>query len=183
MPTILDKVKTLRKGKRDDGTFANLEEIINDLLEDRTRLIGVANAYKTELVSQNLTSGDIGYITDTLIPALRRLIGEPSALGEGVDESEVGTSPQGEMLDKLEELLSPEMIKVAQLLGFNFREAIGRPLTELTRRAVLARAAPEGSAKEEIAALHIRRETRMADLALDEAAYERYFKLFGQTAP
>ena len=72
---IMDKIRTMRASGRQEDTIAGLEEIIADLQEDKRELVQIAQAYQSELVSQQLAPGDIRYIADTLIPLLEQLVG------------------------------------------------------------------------------------------------------------
>lgn len=60
---------------------------------------------------------------------------------EDVEDGADGVDPETQKyLDVLEKLLSVETVTVLQLLGFNFRQAIGEPLTQLVRRLIASRA-------------------------------------------
>lgn len=50
------------------------------------------------------------------------------------DDTEVKTI--NELLEMLEPLLSVQTFKILQLLGFNFREAVGLPLTKLIKSSI-----------------------------------------------
>jgi hypothetical protein len=122
----------MRASGRHEDTIAGLEEIINDLQEDKRQLVSIAQAYQSQLVSQQLTSGDVRYIADTLFPLLEQLAG--ANVGENIDEDGDADEESGEdaknqellkQLRAMKPLLSVETANVLQLLGFNFRRAIG----------------------------------------------------------
>lgn len=129
---IFDRIKLARTQKKNEETIVELEEIINDLMADKAELVRIAQAYEEELVAQRISSEDIEYISSNLVPPIRQMI-----------ESTGGNSPEGaasrQAMDVIEPLLSTETVTVLQLLGFNFRKAIGEPLTELVGRFISSR--------------------------------------------
>lgn len=122
---IADKIRAVKARKQDQETIAELEEIVNDLLEDKSKLMRIALAYEQELVAQQISEDDIKYISEQLVPLLRLMM----ASSTGTPNSNSASSD--EMIDVISPLLSVEVVTILQLLGFNFRKAIGEPLTEL----------------------------------------------------
>lgn len=116
---VAEKVQSIKAKRNDKEAVAELTEIINDLVEKNAQLQSLAQAYKQELVAQQITEEDIKYITDTLIPIIEELVS-------------IGEKPVPQpTLDVMKKLLSKETLNVMQLLGFNFKQAIGTPLTNL----------------------------------------------------
>ena len=70
---IDDKVRALLAARKNDQIIAGLQEIISDLVADKSELTRIAQAYQEELVAQRLTDQDVQYITDTILPMLRQL--------------------------------------------------------------------------------------------------------------
>lgn len=89
----------------------------------------IANAYEAELVAQRLTKEDIEYISENLIPVLTQLAASSTV------EPAQAPAVQG----IVQSLVSVETVTVLQLVGFNFRKAIGEPLTELVARFITTR--------------------------------------------
>src|SRR6266700_3465091 len=121
-------------------------------LSDKSELVQIAQAYEQELVAQQISATDIEYISTNFVPLLQRLI--ESA---GADNSEDGTSQQ-EMIDLIQPLLSVETVTVLQLIGFNFRKAIGEPLTELVSKLIASKAQVDPASLVEIQRLSLVRE-------------------------
>ncbi|MGC6356894.1 hypothetical protein ACMXZC_03815, partial [Pasteurella multocida] len=94
-----------------------LEEIIQELISDKNELLQISQAYQQELTAQKITDTEIEYITQKLIPKLQEL---SIATGHNIDAVRI-FSP----------IISKETLTILQLLGFNFRKAIGEPLTIL----------------------------------------------------
>ncbi len=164
---VTDKVKSLRAGKRTDETIAGLEQIISELIDDKAELTRIAQSYQSELVAQRLTPGDVTYIADTVLPILEKLAEAQGGLkGQAFKKS----------VDDLRPLLSAETATVLQLLGFNFRRAVGEPLTTLAEQAILARV----NRSEDLKLAELRREQLYLQVALDEEAFGRLTQLYGK---
>lgn len=166
---IWDRVNALKGANKDRETISGLEQIINDLIADKNDLTRIAQAYQSELVAQRLSSGDIRYITDTVAPLIEKLAASSSS----------DAAKTSQMMELLKPLLSIETVNVLQLLGFNFRRAIGEPLTELIERLILSRAAASGDAASELTALQVRRDVAYLELAQDPEAFARFRMLTG----
>jgi predicted helicase len=117
------RISAVKAKKNNQETIAELEQIVNDLQSDRSELVRIAQAYEDELVAQRISNSDIEYISNSFVPALQQII-ESAPASEGHD---VATAQQ--VITFLQPLLSVEMVTVLQLVGFNFRKAIGEPLT------------------------------------------------------
>lgn len=163
---IADKVRALRASGKQDDVIAGLEEIINELIADKSELTRIAQSYQAELVSQRLTSGDVKYVADTVMPLLQQL-------------AEASPGPDGEKfkdsLEAVKPILSVETVNVLQLLGFNFRRAIGEPLTTLCEKMITSRVDQSEALRVE----SVKRDQLYIQLALDADAYGRFRSLFG----
>jgi hypothetical protein len=126
---VAERIAVSKAKKQDQQTIAELEEIVNGLIADKSELVRIAQAFEQELVAQRIAPSDIEYISNNLVPILSQLV--------------ASSSPQPEqakaVLDTLRPLLSVETVTVLQLVGFNFRKAIGEPLTELVAGLIAAR--------------------------------------------
>lgn len=167
--TVFDRVAALRAAGKTQDTIAGLEQIINDLISDKNDLTRIAQAYQAELVAQRLTPGDVQYVTETVLPLIQQL-------AEG--SSNGNTEQAAEMMKTLSPLLSAETVNVLQILGFNFRRAVGEPLTTLVERLILAKA-PGGEKGDDVETLKLRREIAYAEVALDSEALSRLKAIYG----
>lgn len=163
---IADRVRALRASGKNDETIGGLEEIISDLISDKSELTRIAQSYQSELVSQQLTSGDVRYIADTVLPLLEQF----ADASPGRESEKLKTS-----LQAAKPLLSVETANVLQILGFNFRRAIGEPLTTLCEQMITSRVNQSEVLKIE----SVKREQAYIQLALDAEAYGRFRALFG----
>jgi hypothetical protein len=155
---VTSRISAIRTRKLDQQAMNELIELVNDLIADKNELIGVATAFEQELVAQRISDKDITYITTTLLPVVERL-----ANFADNDEQARGA------LDAIKSLVTPETLTIMQLVGFNFRRAIGEPLTTLIERLILSRVpAPDQSA--ELQALHMRQQTAYFQAIVDPDA-------------
>ncbi len=124
--TVAERINSARTRKRDQETIAELEEIVNELVADKAELVRIAQAYEEEFVAQRLSSENVEYIIGSVVPVLERLVAESG------DETAVQ-----KMMDLLQPVLSVETLTVLQLVGFNFKRAIGEPLTEVLHQRIM----------------------------------------------
>ena len=110
---VYNKINAVKAKNDYTETINTLTEIINELIADKNELINISKCYEDKLVAQRISDEDIIYITEKLVPMFHALI---------KDEMQLNT---------FNAILSTETIKIAQILGFNFKEAIGEPLTKL----------------------------------------------------
>lgn len=117
---VADRVKAARANKDKDKTIAALEEIINELVSDKSELTRIAQAYEQEFVSQKITEKELKYITDNVLPLLDKFV----------------PASQKDTIDQVKSILSVETLTIMQLLGFNYKRAIGEPLTTLLQKTI-----------------------------------------------
>jgi hypothetical protein len=154
---IADKIRTSKAKKNDKETINELEEIIQNLLNDKLEIQRIAQAYEQELTSQKITEGDIEYITDNLLPIFSEFI----------------PNEQIENFEQIKSLLSVETLTIMQLLGFNYKRAIGEPLTLLVQKTIESKIPTDSKINSQWA-------LAMTNIALDEEATKRYYKLIGK---
>lgn len=162
---IADRVNVIKTKKDAAQQVAELEQIINDLISDKTELVRIAHAYESELVAQRISADDVRYISANLVPVIKQLVDSASSSNQDAQPTD--------MMALLEPILSVETVTILQLLGFNFRSAIGEPLTQLVGNAIQAKAAPVGDMLAEKERLGLQREIAFYEVAKDPEAFER----------
>ena len=165
---VFTRVKAIRTGKQHAEQVNELNAIINELVDDRNQLIAIAQAFEQELVAQRISNDDITYITEKLIPAAERLM---ELTGGGHDAQVTET------VDLLKTVVSVEMLTVMQLVGFNFKRAIGEPLTRLVE-SLIDRLKPAAESQD-VTLLGLKREIEILQIAQDEGATKRLQQLYG----
>jgi len=120
--TIYSKINLVKQKNNDKESTNVLEEIINDLITDKNELIRIANSYEQEVISQDISDSDIEYITKELLPIITTII--------------PFSEDSSEFISSIKKVISKETLKILQLLGFNYKEAIGVPLTNFVAQAI-----------------------------------------------
>ena len=126
--TIYNKISVLKHRREDGKTITEYEEIINDLITEKQELIRIANAYKQQYENINISDEDMEYLHNTLKIVLE------------------STSPDGKTDENLSvalAFLNKDTLKTMQLIGFNYKEGIGRPLTELCEEWIKLKLSPK----------------------------------------
>ncbi|RLL45412.1 hypothetical protein D8M04_11200 [Oceanobacillus piezotolerans] len=166
--TISNRIDVLKTSKKDKEVINELQEIINDLIDERSQLVQLTQSYEEKLIAQRISEKDIDYITDKIVPLL-----------EGVLESseDKNAEKNKENLKAIEGILSKETFNILQLLGFNFKIAIGEPLTELLRKSISSQIPISQEAHVKYQTLTEEKELEFLKMVNDEEAYERYQKL------
>lgn len=121
------KIKSIKDEKNLDKVRATYDEIINELISEREEAVRIAQAYKHEVDRYEISDEDISHLQGTVERALEIL-------------REMSPNVDFDSFEQFKELISVDTLKAIQLLGFNFKAAIGEPLTKLCADAILNRA-------------------------------------------
>lgn len=173
--TIYTKVEAITKGKATEQTVNESKQIINDLIKERNDLVAIAQTYEQELVAQRISDKDIKYIIDSVLPVLKIFVEKMPASGTAAAQK----AQAEEAIDILEQLLSVDMLTVLQLLGFNYKRAIGEPLTLLLQKLITSISRPDPQLAAENNRLNLETSLAMANIAQDEEASERLKRVLG----
>lgn len=166
---VADQVKTVTAKKRDREAVAELEQIISDLLADKAEITRIAQAYQEQLVAQKITDDEVRYLADTVVPTLKDL-----ARSTGTSQAEID-----KILPALEALISVQTVTVLQLFGFNFKKAVGEPLTSLVARFIQSSGPAPTDVAADISLARARQQAAMAEAVLDSEAFDRLQAVFG----
>ena len=120
---VSTKVKTI-KAERDAEKIKNYyNEIISELIEEREDIIRIAQAYRHELEKIEISDEDIEHLHNTIELVI-------DILSQFIEADGI------ESLKALKDIVNVDTLKTMQLLGFNYKEAIGIPLTKLCAQAI-----------------------------------------------
>ncbi len=117
---INSKIQSMKTECEADKLRSAYDDIVNELIIERAEALRIAQIYKEEYEKVTIKDEDIEYLHNTLI----RIISLFSSFGNVTEEQTVSFQQMAELLNK-------DTLKTMQLLGFNYREAIGEPLTEV----------------------------------------------------
>ena len=123
---ISDRLSVIRTRKADRESLSHLEEIITDLIADKNELLQIAHAFEQDLVAQRITQEQATALVGAVVPASKLMAGSSGSEGS-------------KAIEPLLPLLTPDIITALQLLGFNFRKALGEPLTQLLADFLLSK--------------------------------------------
>ena len=117
---VHSRIQLLKKEKNMEQLRNTYDEIINQLLTEREEAIRIAQAYKEELEKVEISDEDILHLHNTVTMVLAILLQiNPDSL-EHI-----------EAFESIKDLISVDVLKTMQLIGFNYKAAIGEPLTVL----------------------------------------------------
>ena len=135
---VTNKIKAIKDEKNAEKLRSTYDEIVNQLLYERDEAVRIAQAYKSELEKIIISDEDIEHLHNTVSKILKII--KTSQLSKvttkGYEKTEEPTV-QLEFYEQIKELISVDTLKTMQLLGFNYKAAIGEPLTQICANAIL----------------------------------------------
>ena len=132
--TISSKIKAIKEERNAEKIRNTYDEIVNELLAERQEAIRIAQVYKSEFEKVSISDEDFHHLHNTVERVLEIIKEMQIASGSG-DE----LPKQLEEFEQIKEFISVDTLKTIQLLGFNFKAAIGEPLTMILRNWILSK--------------------------------------------
>lgn len=125
---VYSKIESIKNEKNIDKIRNAYDEIVNQLLSEREEALRIAQIYKQELEKVVISDEDIDYLQHTITKILDILKAmQPIDNGKG----DITNAYNIAAVEGMKNLISKDVLKTMQLLGFNYKAAIGEPLTEL----------------------------------------------------
>ncbi len=121
--SVNTKIKSIKLEKNVEEVKNKYDEIVNELLSEREEAVRIAQVYKSEIERYQISDDDILHLHRTVETILEIL----QTMSPEIDT---------EILDQIKNLISVDTLKSMQLLGFNYKEAIGEPLTNICATAI-----------------------------------------------
>ena len=121
---VTKKIKAIQEEKNIEKIRSTYDEIVNELLSERDEAVRLAQAYKSELDKITISDEDIDHLNATVT----RLLDIVKEYAPTLDIASLQT---------LKDLISADTLKTMQLIGFNYKSAIGEPLTNLCSDAIM----------------------------------------------
>ena len=120
---VTNKIKTIKDEKNTEKLRNTYDEIVNELLSERDEAVRIAQAYKSELERIIISDEDMEHLHNTVARLLDLI-------------KEISPKTPVESFEVFKDLISVDTLKTMQLLGFNYKAAIGEPLTQLCGNAI-----------------------------------------------
>lgn len=120
---VSTKIRAAKEIKEVEKLRSTYDEIINEILLEREEAVRIAQAYKSELDRIMISDEDIKHLHATVSRVL------------DIVKSMSPATPT-ENFEAMKDLISVDTLKTMQLLGFNYKAAIGEPLTQICADAI-----------------------------------------------
>lgn len=117
------KIRAVKDVKDAEKLRVTYDALINEVIQEREEAVRIAQAYKAELDRIIISDDDIQHLHATI-----------SRILDLIRQYSPGTPV--ESLETFKDLVSADTLKTMQLLGFNYKAAIGEPLTKLCAEAI-----------------------------------------------
>jgi len=120
---VMTKLKTIKDEKNIEKIRNTYDEIVNELIKEKEDAVRIAQLYKSELDRTFISDESILHLNNTV----SRLLGMLRHFNPRLNLDD---------FEQLKELIYVDTLKTMQLLGFSYKDAIGKPLTNLCANAI-----------------------------------------------
>ena len=173
---VSSKIKAIKDEKNAEKIRSTYDEIINELLLEREEAVRIAQAYKSELEKVVISEDDMQHLHNTVERILEIIEKSQLAEAEQLGEEAVQVvRAQVESYAQIKELISVDTLKTMQLLGFNYKAAIGEPLTLMLKNFILSKVTEADG----LSALMKIITPEMVALLKDDKAFKNFRQLTG----
>ena len=119
---VTNKITQIKSNHDLKKQVIDYEQLVNDLLDNKNKLELTARNYKERLEQVTISDSDIESLHNTVSTVIKLI--------KPLSQSE---NQEGEQsMDVVLDLLNSDTLKTLQLLGYNYKKAIGEPLTQIT---------------------------------------------------
>ncbi|TOY71523.1 hypothetical protein DIS13_09265 [Weissella paramesenteroides] len=119
---VTNKITQIKSNHDLKKQVTDYEQLVNDLLDNKNKLELTARNYKERLEQVTISDSDIESLHNTVSTIIKLI--------KPLSQSE---NQEGEQsMDVVLDLLNSDTLKTLQLLGYNYKKAIGEPLTQIT---------------------------------------------------
>lgn len=120
---VMKKIRAIKDVKDIDKLRTTYDSLLNEVLQEREEAVRIAQAYKAEIDRIVISDEDIKHLHATVSQLLDII-------------KQFSPDTPVESYEVIKELISVDILKTMQLLGFNYKAAIGEPLTALCASAI-----------------------------------------------
>lgn len=117
---VTNKITQIKSNHDLKKQVTDYEQLVNDLLDNKNKLELTARNYKERLEQVTISDSDIESLHNTVSKVIKLVM--PLSDNKTDEKS----------IDVLLNLLNSDTLKTLQLLGYNYKKAIGEPLTQIT---------------------------------------------------
>ena len=121
--TVSKKIRAIKDVKDAEKLRTTYDSNVNEVIQEREDAVRIAQAYKAELDRIIISDEDIQHLHATISRILDLI-------------KQFSPDTPVESLETFKDLVSADTLKTMQLLGFNYKAAIGEPLTKLCADAI-----------------------------------------------
>lgn len=172
---VNSKIAAMKTEKDIGKVKQNYENILNNLLNERAEAIRIAQTYKNELEKVEISDEDIEHLHNTVERLIEIVKSFLIKQNNGENNQEI--QEQINSFEQIKELISIDTLKTMQLLGFNYKKAIGSPLTMILRNFILSKVPTSDNTE----VIHKLVTPEMVEILKNKNAYENFKNLTGET--
>ena len=172
---VANKIKAIKGEKNTEKVRSTYDEIVNELLAERDEAILIAQSYKSELERVVISDDDIEHLHNTVSRLLEILKEAQISSVDQTDKNAISAvNEQINTFEQIKELISVDTLKTMQLIGFNYKAAIGEPLTVMLKNYLLSI-----GPKNEDSSLQSSLTPEMVEVLKNQNAYKNLKELIG----
>ena len=119
---VTNKITQIKSNHDLKKQVTDYEQLVNDLLDNKNKLELTARNYKERLEQVTISDSDIESLHNTVSTVIKLV--RPLSQSENENDEK--------SIDIVLDLLNSDTLKTLQLLGYNYKKAIGEPLTQIT---------------------------------------------------
>lgn len=172
---VNSKIAAMKTEKDIGKVKQNYENILNNLLNERAEAIRIAQTYKNELEKVEISDEDIEHLHNTVERLIEIVKSFLIKQNNGENNQEI--QEQINSFEQIKELISIDTLKTMQLLGFNYKKAVGSPLTMILRNFILSKVPTSDNTE----VIHKLVTPEMVEILKNKNAYENFKNLTGET--
>lgn len=170
------KIRAIKDEKNAEKIRNTYDEIVNELLSEREEAVRIAQAYKSELEKVVISDEDIQHLHNTVANILKIMTDIQIAGAERAGETAVeAVKEQTKVYEQFMELISVDTLKTMQLIGFNYKTAIGEPLTLMLKNFLLSKVEEPDS----VSMFEKVLTPELVEILKDDTAYENFREILG----
>lgn len=134
---VYTKIRAAKEIKEIEKLRTTYDELINEILLEREEAVRIAQAYKSELDRMEISDEDIEHLHNTISKIIDIVKMAQLAKAASKGEEEIAKiKVQANSYEQIKQMISIDTLKTMQLLGFNYKVAIGEPLTQICANAI-----------------------------------------------